>query len=498
MQTQLVPQLAKQTEGRPDSGLELRLLGWLIREEPEGRLERFDPLLDEGRWFGSPACQRIYRAARELGGGASDEAIVELLGTSAFDAIGGTECFRMAVFDADLTTEAQARVLAGIARERHGRAELILALRRATDALSQVDGRSVAEIQTELEDRLLRIRETHETRDRLAQQGRSMRSLLESNLEKPAPILGHGAVRRGDYMLVYGKSGLGKSQLAVRLAWAWTTGEPFFGLATHGPFRVGLVTPELDSATVAQRYSSMQRLPADQVLGMDAIDRLHVLDRDTLVGTLDLRRERDQREVIQWIEHERLDVVILDALTDVYGGSVFGDEWCGLHADFLTNLHKRTATGCTPVVFHHQSDKTDDSPTGSGSVFTGESSPMRKAALAFWLHRLRGGIVLENVKHRRIRKLPDIWLELDELGVPRVTDAPLNVAERKAGKLDELAEWIREQGGTATTEGIMRQAGVRSNKTARQYAKNLGGTIGAGRNAVWTFPNLTRNAEGGK
>ena len=148
------------------------------------------------------------------------------------------------------------------------------------------------------------------------------------------PILGAGRL-----CLIYGPSGVGKSLLALGIAWAAASGASFLGWQASRPHKVLYLDGEMSEADLRQRLRLFG--PAPPSLSFSLADR-------TLGPVLDLARlDGLERLVASWDWPELLVIDSLSTLAGLVG--IDPERWHELRR-FLMALRR---AGVSVLVIHH-------------------------------------------------------------------------------------------------------------------------------------------------
>jgi hypothetical protein len=141
----------------------------------------------------------------------------------------------------------------------------------------------------------------------------------------------------------YGQPEIGKTWQSLARALAFARGEPWVGLATpKGGIRVGLLELELRDYRVQQRVLTLG----------GGHENFRIVCRPMMSGAVDLCNDDDMTALRHWIEHDRLEVLEIDALSRAHTASEGKAEELGPLLGRLDAL--RHDTGCALILTHHE------------------------------------------------------------------------------------------------------------------------------------------------
>jgi replicative DNA helicase len=248
--------------------------------------------------------------------------------------------------------------------------------------------------------------------------------LCTREILRPRPLLGDGVLTAGGFAVLYGKPGLGKSWLGLSLSLALVRGEPWLGLTTpREGVNVGVLQLELND------YSLQTRLRTLGVGCHEGDARLRVVCRPNLRGAVDLLRPGEVAALREWIQRDRLDVLVIDALSRAHTASENKSEELGLVLAAVDAL--RHETGCAVLLVHHErksvagagSEDDLDALRGSGRL---QSDPTLLVRLKLTSGGLRS---LVFVKVSEGPMPASAFYRLSEAGLPIVVPSPESKAE---------------------------------------------------------------------
>ena len=300
---------------------------------------------------------------------------------------------------------------------------------------------------------------------RFADAARDAVSFSQLSIEKPRSLLGDGVLAAGALGILYGPPGRGKSWLAVLVARAWVRGQSWLGLVTPPEgMQVGLLQLELDSHALQARLLALG-------IGTDARDGgLHVVVRPNLRGTVDLfRQPGDLAALRRWIQRDRLDVAIVDALSRAHSANENSAEEFGQVLAALDAV--RHETGCAILLIHHERKAQPGVESGSDlDALRGTSRLQSDPTLLMRLKQTTGG--LRCIVFTKVSTGPTpepIYFRLNEAGCPEPVESPLDAADANREKVLAV---VLNAGRPVTRAEVEAAVGIRPS-TAKKHLKLL-------------------------
>lgn len=192
----------------------------------------------------------------------------------------------------------------------------------------------------------------------------------------------------GGHVLLHGKRGLGKTQLALTLAHDIIAGTPFLGCLQTRQGRVAYVQadmpPKLQQARL-QQLNAMMPVAYGGTLRYYLVDtQLDIMTDKGAAWMQDIRDYAPALVIVDTLrKSHRLDENSSDTPVAVYGA------W-------------RAAVGPTPTIvyLHHDRKTSFDGPVNRDEEFRGSGAWLDEADLGIHIMESKGGIVLEWSKHR--------------------------------------------------------------------------------------------------
>lgn len=434
----------------------------------------------EAHHFFSLARRHILKAATTLSARGEPVDLVTVMGELAREG-NASEHTRGELLACDEAISAPANVAhyARLVREGYVRSEgrrlgLELSEGPDLDRLSQI-GRELAV----LEEQGSRTG----TRLTLSEAAHAFTNLDPAHLRVPEPLLGDGLICRSDLALLAGRPRLGKSRIAIELAVACARGEPWLGLATHRPARVGYVAAEFTAYRFLERCVQLfhgaphtngpaSLLEAYRSLGFSANGGFVLpIPSDLPSDTLNLLTDAGARSLERFVTDFALELCVLDPLGRLMGGQDETNEFFGQAVATLDRV--RNQTGCAILVVHHERKESKDQ--------RGNPDP---------LDAIRGGTKLTDFSNTvmRVSQGPgtlkvvsfpkanfavtpeDIYLSIPKNGGRSVLEQ--SPEKRSTGNRERIAAWAATQEGAFTTDQAAKAVGM-TKKPVREHLEKL-------------------------
>lgn len=178
--------------------------------------------------------------------------------------------------------------------------------------------------------------------------------------------------------LLAGAGGVGKSRLAQAMGTALAIGHPFIG-DINRPYNVGLFMCEDDQDELHRRQAAIN---AHFDVDWQDLGHLHIAVREGMSNTLyeaqfgELRFTSTFEQMRQWVNDERIEVLFIDNVSQVYAGPA-GDN--GAVTRFVNGLRGiwRDFKGA-PVLLAHPA-------RAHGSEFSGAAAWENSVRMRWWL-----------------------------------------------------------------------------------------------------------------
>lgn len=176
-------------------------------------------------------------------------------------------------------------------------------------------------------------------------------TMAECASEPPPRYLWKGVCSRGDFAILYGPPGSGKSALAPRIAYAVAAGLPLFGRRTRQA-RVLYVAAE-NGGGLTTRVCAVKKVHGSVdgfFVAPDSVNLLHKPDRAELAAV---------------IQEQDIGLVVLDTLAAAFPGLRENDsDAMGEAVGIIRRLTE--ANGAAVIVVHHGAKSGDRGPRGHG------------------------------------------------------------------------------------------------------------------------------------
>lgn len=232
--------------------------------------------------------------------------------------------------------------------------------------------------------------------------------LLTADLPERETIL-DPILAQKSLMMLYGPRGLGKTHLALGIAWAAASGLSFLKWTAHRPHRVVYVDGEMAAVDLQTRLRALGSAPP-------TLDFL-IADLNPSTGLADLVNLKGQTSLIRsW--GEKPDLLVLDNLSSLIGvRSNNPDRW-GEVQHWLMTLRRN---GVAVLLLHHANKEGDQRGTSQredaldvivSMQRPSDYTPQQGARFELHFEKARGlhGDVVEPI---------EAWVETDYIGVQR-------------------------------------------------------------------------------
>jgi hypothetical protein len=264
--------------------------------------------------------------------------------------------------------------------------------------------------------------------------------------------------REGDYGLIFGHRGLGKSWMGIGLAAAISTGGSFGPWKSHVAWPVLYVDGEMVLSVIRDRIIALHG---------SCPDKLTLLSHERLFhqeqATLNLARFEDQDAVLSWCLENGIRVLVLDNLSCLMSGvkENDADSWEGIKLWLLKLRRHQIAV----VLIHHSGR--------SGKDLRGTS---KREDDALWIMRLeeptdekgeaRGARFVS--RFTKNRNSPADPLSFDwtiETGI----DETVKIKTVQTSSDDVIVQWVRD--GLTTASDIAAEMGVTKGTVSKRAAR---------------------------
>jgi len=281
--------------------------------------------------------------------------------------------------------------------------------------------------------------------------------LLKVELPEREKVVGEW-FREGDYGLVFGHRGLGKSWVGIGLAVAITTSGSFGPFESHVAWPVLYVDGEMVLSVIRERIVALHgSCPSN----LDVLS--HELMFHQEQATLNLARFDEQDAVLSLCLERGIRVLILDNLSCLISGlkENDADSWESVKLWLLKLRRHRIAV----VLIHHSGR--------SGKDLRGTS---KREDDAFWIMRLeepadeKGGARGARFVSRftKNRNSPADPLSFDWTIEPEV-DGTVKIKTVETSSDDVIVQWVRD--GLTTASDIATEMGVTKGTVSKRAAR---------------------------
>ena len=259
------------------------------------------------------------------------------------------------------------------------------------------------------------------------------RQFLEREYPKPRNLLGDGIFCAGDFGILYGVPGGGKTFAALQLARALVRGEPWFGIKTGdgNPLRVGILELEVHGFRLQAR---LRAIAGDAGLD-ERDDALELVSRPDLKGRVNMLDPADVAALATWCRESRLDLLIVDALNRVH--DVDENQAVQMSPVLAAFDQLRFDTGTAILLLHHEpKTSANGREVPDLDALRGSSRLRDDPNVLIRLVKKSGSLrCLRFPKVNNADEPAPIWLLKSKTGPLEVTEAPEAKADKNREKV---------------------------------------------------------------
>jgi hypothetical protein len=278
--------------------------------------------------------------------------------------------------------------------------------------------------------------------------------LYSAEIELQPGIVEGGILRRKHYSMIYGQPGKGKSYLLEQLVTSVATGKPWLGLEVERG-RVGVITLEEDLEEVQVRLRAIcehYSLTNEDIQG--CLIGIRYLTVDEIPDGVDIERDRDK--VVRWIQEYKLDVVVLDPISDAHTRAEVDNAAMKHVTDALNGICRETDVAI--AISHHTRKSSTSSKSKDNSLDAARGARLMQSCggAALYLAEHLGTPCIEFAKIRKggarerlyLKRVPEG--ELGE-GCLELTDAPRDSKAQGEANREKVVAIVRAAAGERLT-----------------------------------------------
>lgn len=301
-------------------------------------------------------------------------------------------------------------------------------------------------------------------------------------IPRPRSLLGDGILVVGGFAILYGKPSLGKSWLGLQLATAMVRGEPWMGIPTNSAgIRTGVIQLELGA------YGMQQRLKTIGVGSHGRDQGLKIVCRPHLKGILDLYRQAgDLAALRQWIVQDKLELVIIDALSRAHTANENKAEEMGAVLSALDVI--RHETGCAIVLIHHETKPQEGRDKENHlDVLRGTGRLQSDPTLLMRVYQSRGLRCLIFAKVSDGSEPSPVYYHIRDDGLPEIVKSPESISDENREK---VFSYVTSAESHVTRAQISEATGIKSTTTIKRHLLALieqGRIISVGENKATRY-----------
>ncbi len=256
-------------------------------------------------------------------------------------------------------------------------------------------------------------------------------------------------------MMLYGPRGLGKTHLALGIAWAVASGDSFLKWTASRPHRVVYVDGEMAAVDLQARLRQFGSAPP-------SLDFL-IADLNTKSGMADLATAAGQAALLRAWGH-RPELVVLDNLSSLMGVRRNNPDRWGEVQHWLMMLRRH---GIAVLMLHHANKDGEQRGTSQREDALDVVLSMQRPADYRPQEGARFELHFEKARglHGNVVEPIEAWVEADIAGVPRWKWRPLEQSE-----FDRAVQCLRQG---MPPLGVMRELGLSRARIYRMREKAI-------------------------
>jgi energy-coupling factor transporter ATP-binding protein EcfA2 len=274
-------------------------------------------------------------------------------------------------------------------------------------------------------------------------------------------VIGSGLLTRGGKLLLYAKSGMGKTTLMDHLAAALASGQPFLGrFAVDRPYRVLMVQGEISEPELATHGQDLLTTYADTAAA------------DNLVFWLDtqLKLPSEEDQLIEVVREYGSEIVILDPFINFFEGeSTDKDVQVARLTSTLDRLLENPSLDVQAVAVIHHANVTSLRTAGSYKFEAWPSTILK-------LEQVAGVPTDRYLCFEKIRAPGSDLREKMQIRLGDEGYVPVDIDERAMQPVGVtlVLNLLREAGGQLSRQEVIARMMARANVSARSVTTYLG------------------------
>ena len=310
----------------------------------------------------------------------------------------------------------------------------------------------------------------------------SLKAFRERPIPQPKSLLGE-VFPEQSLAILFGKPGLGKSWLALELAFSVACGAPWHGLPTTAA-KVLYLSLELPNKTAQERLKTLrgyftgpcvyeEQIPVMEAWTQALDKNFHILTAEGLPGPIDIEDDNFFKHLKNLCQFYGLQLLVIDAFSRIHQADENSTQQIGRVLAQCDKL--RLQTGCAILLVHH--DRKGHGDKGGTreemDVMRGSSRLQSDPQLLMHLTQAGKHVRLSFPKVSLGMTPAPIWLRQDEDGTFSTVDKPHSKEGKPEERKGEVLQCIQAAGASGITkQAIVEQTGVPEG-TVERYLREL-------------------------